>query len=314
MTFVQHKTKEDSTIEVRKVTLVGMFINIFLVAFKFVVGVLGNSRALVADAIHSASDLSTDIAILIGSRYWNQPPDIDHPYGHRRIETLISMAIGLVLASVGVFLVYDAIKALHDGKQSSPTLMAAVVAFISIVIKEALYRYTLSVGKRIKSPATIANAWHHRSDAISSIPVVVAVLVSHAFPQLFFLDSIGAILVSVFILRAAFQIAWPGISEVIDKGVDKEINSKLKNMALETPEVKSVHNLRTRYSGGSLSIDMHLVLSPKITLHEAHTISNKVRDYFLASELDIMEVLIHLDPHDDSEEDAELAGGQIPTT
>jgi cation diffusion facilitator family transporter len=313
MTFVHHKAKEDSIAEVRKVTLVGMFINIFLVVSKFAVGIAGNSRALVADAFHSASDLSTDIAILIGSRYWSQPPDSEHPYGHRRIETLISVAIGLVLASVGVFLALDAIEALHERKQSSPTLVAAVVAFISIIIKEGLYRYTLNIGKRIKSSATIANAWHHRSDAVSSIPVVLAILVSIVFPKLFFIDSIGAIFVSLFILRAAFKIAWPGISEVIDRGGNLEINNKLRSMALETPEVKSVHNLRTRYSGGSLSVDMHLVLSPKITLQKAHAISNRVRDSFLASDLDIMEVLIHLDPCDDSEEDAELAGGQVPT-
>jgi cation diffusion facilitator family transporter len=274
---------------------------------KFVVGIIGNSRALVADAFHSASDFSTDIAILIGSRFWNQPPDSDHPYGHRRIETLMSIVIGLVLASVGVFLVYDAVEALRAGKKSSPTLIAAAIAFVSIVVKEWLYRYTLNVGKRIKSSATIANAWHHRSDAISSIPVVIAIAVSYAFPQLYFLDSIGAILVSIFILQAAFKIAWPGISEVIDRGASKEVEEKLRRMATNVPEVQSVHELRTRYSGGSLYVDLHIVLSPKITLQKAHAISNRVRDNFLASDLDILEVLIHLDPHDDSEEDAEVA-------
>jgi cation diffusion facilitator family transporter len=274
---------------------------------KFVVGIIGNSRALIADAFHSASDFSTDIAILRGSRFWNQPPDSDHPYGHRRIETLMSIVIGLVLASVGVFLVYDAVEALRAGKKSSPTLIAAAIAFVSIVVKEWLYRYTLNVGKRIKSSATIANAWHHRSDAISSIPVVIAITVSYAFPQLYFLDSIGAILVSIFILQAAFKIAWPGISEVIDRGASKEVEEKLRRMATNVPEVQSVHELRTRYSGGSLYVDLHIVLSPKITLQKAHDISNRVRDTFLASDLDILEVLIHLDPHDDSEEDAEVA-------
>jgi cation diffusion facilitator family transporter len=307
MTIVP-KQKEDNTEEVRRVTLIGMFVNIFLVISKFTVGIIGNSRALVADAFHSASDFSTDIAILIGSRYWNQPPDSDHPYGHRRIETLMSIVIGIALASVAVFLTLDAIEALREGKRSSPTLAAAAIAFVSIIAKEWLYRYTLKAGKRIKSSATIANAWHHRSDAISSIPVVIAILVSYAFPALYFLDAIGAILVSMFILQAAFQIAWPGISEVIDRGASREVDEKLHKMATDIPEVVSVHNLRTRYSGGSMRVDMHLVLSPRITLQKAHAISNRVRDAFLASDLDIMEVLIHLDPHDDSEEDAELAG------
>ena len=301
---VLHKAIQYNTTEVRKVTLLGMGINIFLTISKFLAGIFGNSRALVADAIHSLSDLSTDIAILIGSHYWNLPPDVEHPYGHRRIETLISIAIGLVLAGVGVFLALEAIQSLSGERKSSPpTLIAAAMALVSIIVKEWLYRYTLSVGKRIKSSATVANAWHHRSDAISSIPVLAAVLVSYGFPQWFFLDAIGAIFVSIFILQAAFHIAWPGISEIIDRGASKEIDDRLMNMALAVPEVKSVHNLRTRYSGGSLQVDMHIVLTPSITLHKAHLISNRVRDSFLASDLDIIEVLIHLDPHDDHEED-----------
>jgi len=290
--------------EVRKVALLGMVINIFLSIFKFIAGVFGNSRALVADAIHSFSDLSTDIAILIGSHFWSQPPDVEHPYGHRRIETLISVAIGLVLASVGVLLALDAIKSLSgERSSSSPTLVAAVMALVSIVVKEWLYRYTLKMGKQLKSSATVANAWHHRSDALSSIPVLVAVLASYVFPDWYFLDAVGAIFVSMFILQAAFHIAWPGISEIIDKGASKEIDDKLMNMALAIPEVKSVHNLRTRYMGGSLCVDMHIVLTPTITLHNAHLISNRVRDSLIDSDLDIIEVLIHLDPHDDHEED-----------
>jgi len=293
--------------EVRKVALLGMIINIFLSIFKFIAGIFGNSRALVADAIHSFSDLSTDIAVIIGSHFWNQPPDVEHPYGHRRIETLISVAIGLVLASVGVLLALDAIKSLSGERESSsPTLIAAVMAFVSIVVKEWLYRYTLKVGKRIKSSATIANAWHHRSDALSSIPVLVAILVSYVFPDWFFLDAVGAIFVSMFILQAAFQIAWPGISEIIDRGASKEIDEKLMNIALAVSGVKSVHNLRTRYMGGSLCVDMHIVLTPSITLYNAHLISNRVRDSLIASDLDIIEVLIHLDPHDDHEEDEKI--------
>jgi len=293
--------------DVRKVTLLGMGINIFLSIFKFIAGILGNSRALVADAIHSLSDLSTDVAILIGSHFWNQPPDVEHPYGHRRIETLISIAIGLVLASVGVFLALEAIGSLGGERKSGPPeLIAAVMAFVSIVAKEWLYRYTLKVGKRLKSSATIANAWHHRSDALSSIPVLVAILVSYAFPHWFFLDAIGAIFVSIFILQAAFHIASPGVLEIIDRGASKEIDEKLKKMALAIPEVKSIHNLRTRYMGGSLCVDMHIVLTPSITLHKAHLIGNRVRDSLMASDLDIIEVLIHLDPHDDHEEDDKI--------
>jgi cation diffusion facilitator family transporter len=284
-----------------------MYANIFLTVSKFAVGILGNSRALVADAIHSLSDLITDFAILIGSRYWSRPPDEDHPYGHRRIETLVSIAIGMVLASVGVGLALEAVEALRSQKSSSPAPIAAAVALVSVIVKECLYRYTLKIGRRIKSSATIANAWHHRSDAISSIPVLVAISASYFFPNLFFLDAVGAILVSIFILQAAFHIAKPGISEITDKGASREIETELQSLARSVLEVRNVHELRTRYSGGSLYVDLHLVLSPKITLQKAHSIGNEVRDLILSSGLDVQEVLVHLDPCDDSEEDAEIA-------
>jgi cation diffusion facilitator family transporter len=285
-----------------------MYVNIFLTASKFTAGILGNSRALVADAIHSLSDLATDFAILIGSHYWSLPPDEDHPYGHRRIETLVSIAIGLVLASVGALLALEAIESLRAQKSSSPAPIAAVVALVSVIVKECLYRYTLKIGKRIKSSATIANAWHHRSDAISSVPVLIAISVSYFFPNLFFLDAVGAILVSIFILQAAFQIAKPGIAEITDKGASREVEAKLLNLAKSVSEVRNVHELRTRYSGGVLYVDLHVVLPPKITLQEAHLIGNKVRDLLLHCDLDVHEALVHLDPHDDSQEDAEIAG------
>jgi cation diffusion facilitator family transporter len=213
-----------------------------------------------------------------------------------------------VLASVGVLLALEAIEALREQKTSSPAPIAAAVALISVIVKEWLYRYTLKIGKRIKSSATIANAWHHRSDAISSMPVLIAISVSYFFPNLFFLDAVGAILVSIFILQAAFQIAKPGISEITDKGASREIESKLLNLAKSVTEVRNVHELRTRYSGGVLYVDLHIVLSPKITLQEAHLIGDKVRDLLLHCDLDVHEALVHLDPRDDSQEDAEIAG------
>lgn len=285
--------------QVRFVTWVGLIVNIILAMAKLIAGVMSHSRALVADAIHSLSDFGTDIAVLVGSHYWNQPPDKEHPYGHRRIETLISIGIGLALGTVGVLLILDAIESIQKPAGPPPGWVAAWVAIASILFKELLYRYTHHVGRQIKSMALTANAWHHRSDAVSSIPVLIAVLFSKIFPQLTFLDAIGAVVVGAFILRAAFQIAWPGISEVMDHGASLEVNNRLQTLAQSIPGVRGVHDLRTRYSGSALQVDLHIELRPDMSLLEAHTIGDQVRDALKQSDLHVLDVLVHLDPYND---------------
>ncbi|MBO7513893.1 MAG: cation transporter, partial [Fibrobacter sp.] len=164
--------KKDDSSEVRRVTWVGLGWNVVLSVGKFFAGYFGGSQALIADAIHSASDFITDIAIIVGSRFWNSPPDAEHPYGHRRFETLISVGIGLAVCAVGIGLGYNAVVALKNGEQSHPEWIAAIMAAVSIIVKEALFRYTRAKGRAIRSEAVEANAWHHRSDAYSSIPVL----------------------------------------------------------------------------------------------------------------------------------------------
>jgi cation diffusion facilitator family transporter len=156
--------------EVRRVTLWGLVVNLGLSAAKFIFGIVGASQALVADGVHSLSDLVTDVAVLVGAGFWSAPADAEHPHGHGRIETLITSAIGIVLGGVGVGLGYRALLSLHEAHASQPGWSAFVVACLSIVAKEFLYRWTVHVGKRVKSSAAVANAWHHRSDALSSVP------------------------------------------------------------------------------------------------------------------------------------------------
>jgi cation diffusion facilitator family transporter len=290
--------KKDDSKEVRQVTWIGLGGNVILSVGKFFAGVFGGSQALVADAIHSASDFVTDVAIIVGSRYWNTPPDADHPYGHRRFETLISVGIGLAVCSVGVFLGYEAVQKLLAHEQSHPEWIAAVMAFVSIAVKEALFRYTRAAGKKIRSQALEANAWHHRSDAYSSIPVLVAVLAGIVVPGFWFADSVGAVIVSLFILHSGYEIAWPGIHQVADVGASPEVVERLRQVALSCPEVMSVHRFRTRYVGGDLHVDLQIVVNENMTLLAAHDLSEEVERKLIEAGESVVDALVHVDPYD----------------
>ena len=230
-------------------TLCGLIANLGLSALKLTVGILGSSQAVVADGVHSLSDITTDIAVLWGVRYWSAPPDPDHPYGHRRIETVISAGIGLLLGAVGVGIAYQALRTVRRPDVEAPALIALAGAVVSIVGKEALYRWTAAVGRRVRSSALLANAWHHRSDAISSIPVAAAVVVASVRPAWAFIDHIGALVVSVFILYAAWRIVWPAFGELVDAGAGAQVRKDIERLAGRHEQVCYVHAVRTRRHG-----------------------------------------------------------------
>jgi cation diffusion facilitator family transporter len=289
--------KKDDSCEVRHVTWVGLGWNAALSAGKFFAGFFGGSQALVADAIHSASDFITDIAIIVGSKFWNLPPDEQHPYGHRRFETLISVGIGLAVCAVGIGLGYNAVRALINGEQSHPEWIAAIMAAVSIVVKEILFRYTRNAGRRIRSQVLEANAWHHRSDAFSSIPVLVAVVFAILLPQLWFADSVGALIVAFFIMHSAIEIAWPGLRQLVDYGASADILEKLKREALSHPKVISLHGFRSRYVGSDLHVDVHIVVDDQMTLKDAHDVAEEVEQLLIDSGENVVDAMVHIDPY-----------------
>lgn len=291
--------KKDDSPEIRRVTWVGLGWNVVLTIGKFVGGLVGGSSALVADAVHSASDFVTDIAILIGSKFWNLPPDAEHPYGHRRFETLISIGIGLAVCAVGVGIGYEAIMALWNKEVSHPEWIAAAFALASIILKEVLFRYTRKAARKIRSQALEANAWHHRSDAYSSIPVLIAVVMAIAFPQFWFVDSVGAVIVALFILHSGYEIAWPCIHQVADRGANFETWERLKEIALSHPKVIWIHKFRTRYIGSDLSVDLHVVVDADMPLREAHDVSEEVEQMLIDAGENIVDALVHVDPYEE---------------
>jgi cation diffusion facilitator family transporter len=284
--------------QIRHITIIGLIINIILSVFKFVVGHFTKSQALVADAIHSLSDCTSDLVIIVGAHYWNEPADRTHQYGHKRIETLVSMFIGLLIGAVGLGLLYDSYLVMDSGSYTVPSPLAAIMAGVSILGKEGLYRWTIFKNKHLQSSAVQANAWHHRTDAISSIPVLIAVLVANIFPSLYWADTAGTVVVSLFLLHAAWEVIKPGFVEILDTGVSQETCRTIEHIVLQHPQVNGVHDLRTRSLGGRIYVDLHMEVDPNMSILKGHEIVEDVMTQ-IKNDLGIFDVLIHLDPYDD---------------
>ncbi|OGV52894.1 MAG: cation transporter [Lentisphaerae bacterium GWF2_44_16] len=285
---------------VGRVTWIGLIINVVLSILKLIFGLIGHSQALVADAFHSLSDLATDFAVLLGVKYWAVPPDEAHPYGHKRIETMVTSMIGLALAGVGVGIGYEALSTIRDSHDAHPGWIAFIVAVISIVSKEILYHWTKKIGKRIKSSAVVANAWHHRTDALSSIPVAIAIVVAVIYPDLAYVDHLGALVVSVFIVYSAWEILKPTLFELSDASASKDVCEKIKELISSMDGIKSVHAIRTRRMGGGIYMDLHIMVDENLSVREGHEIARKARRKLLAEGPDINDVIIHIEPYEEN--------------
>lgn len=305
MTEAAHSKIMDPEKYVRKITWIGLVINTLLAGIKFAAGYWDSSHTVIADAIHSLSDGATDIAVICISYYWFSPPDASHPYGHRRFETLVTVIIGFVLLFAGIGIVREALIYLHEERTTSPGFIALGATAISIVSKEMLYRWTARAGKKVKSSALAANAWHHRLDALSSIPAFIAVGAVILLPQWTFIDCVGAIVVSIFIFQAALKIIWSGISELVDAGAPVETCEKIKSIANRSEQVVDVHGVRTRYVSGSLHIDLHVVVDGSIPVREGHRIALEVKERLVNEGPDVLDVNIFVEPeeHDNLDSD-----------
>ena len=281
---------------IRRVTWVGLGTNLALTALKFAAGIFGHSRAVVADAVHSLSDCGTDVAILVGTRLWSRPRDSDHPYGHARIEAVITMALGLVLAAVGVGIGYDAIAGIPEKHTQTPGIAALLAAAVSIVVKEVLYRWTILVGRQVQSSAVVANAWHHRSDALSSVPAVLAVGAAILLPKWTFLDHIGAVAVCLLIIQAAWRIILPAVGQLIDQGLPPRECGALLAAVREVKGVESAHDLRTRRLGPGVALDVHIEVQPTLTVTEGHDIAEAARSCIHGLFPDVIDVVVHVEP------------------
>ena len=272
-----------------RVTWIGSIVNFLLLVFKFVVGIIGHSSALVADAVHSLSDFVTDIIVIVFVKISGKPEDDDHRYGHGKYETLATALIGLALFAVGIgLLVSGASKvaeALGGAVLPAPSMIALVVAAVSIVSKEILYRYTVRVGRNLNSQALIANAWHHRSDAFSSIGTIIGIGGAIFLGEKWrILDPIAAIVVSAFIIKVAIDLIKPCVDELLERSLPAETEKQILDIIALYPEVSSPHHLRTRKIGNHIAIEVHLRMDGNVTLENAHAsatlIEKRLRDEF----------------------------------
>lgn len=284
--------------EARTVTLVGSAVDLLLGVVKIVVGVVAHSQALVADGVHSLSDLATDFMVLFAAKHGSRGADADHPYGHARFETAMTVALGLALIVVAIGIAYDAAYRLfHPGELLTPGWMALVVAGISIVSKEAIYHYTMRAARRLRSNLLRANAWHSRSDAISSVIVVIGV--AGAMAGLDYLDEVAAAGVAFMIAKIGWDLAWHAIRELVDTALDAERVEAIRATILGVSGVRDLHFLRTRRMGGDALVDVHIQVDPHVSVSEGHQISEMVRHRLVDEVDEVSDVLVHIDPEDD---------------
>lgn len=281
----------------KKVTVVGAIVNLFLAVIKIVFGAIGHSHALLVDGIHSFSDLMTDAMVVFAAKKGSQQPDEDHPYGHARIEIAFAAILGGILIAVGVGIVIDALDRLASGNVVVPESITLWVAFLSIVANEGLFQYTNIYARKINSSILKANAWHHRSDAISSIVVLIGI--AGSIMGVPYLDTAAAIIVSMMIVKIGWEISRESVEQLVDKGLDPEKVDSISQHIGEIPGVSQMHMLRTRQMGADALLDVHIEVAPQLSVSEGHRISDEVSKQLTEGFPDIAQVLVHIDPEND---------------
>ena len=286
---------------IRRVTFVGSVINLLLLAFKFVAGILGHSAAMLADAVHSLSDFVTDIIVIVFVHISSKPEDERYDYGHGKYETLATAIIGLILLCVGFGILWNGVMSIRHfwqgGELKEPGMLALWAALVSVVFKELLYRYTVLKGRRLNSQAVVANAWHHRSDALSSVGTAAgiggAILLGE---QWLILDPLAAVVVSLFIMKVAIRLLVTCVEELLEKSLPAEVEEKIRQEILSFPGVTAPHHLRTRRIGSNYSIEVHIRMDGRITLEEAHRTATAIENRLKSEFGSRTSINIHVEP------------------
>ena len=276
-------------------TLLGLAANIALTIFKLLAGILGFSYAMIADAIHSASDCLATGAVYVGLRIGEKPPDKSHPYGHANAETIAAFLVALIILSTGVFIGISAIHLITDKNLETPTMIALVAAITSIVIKEIMFRYTLRVGKRNNSPAVIANAWDHRSDAYSSIAALAGIVGARLGFQ--YLDPIAGLVVSALIVKVSATILHSNIGILMDERPEQAVLDKLRAAVLDVEGIKAIDSIRAHRRGSTFTIDIEIAVDSNITVEQGHQIASEVKNRLVNNIEHVQDVMVHVNPH-----------------
>jgi len=284
--------------ETNRITLWGVLVNLVLSVIKVIGGIIGQSQALLADGIHSMSDLASDGMVLIAVKHAGEDADEEHPYGHGRYETVATVILGVLLLSVAAGIAYDAMMRLQNPEELvEPALFTLLIAAISIISKEVLYHATRVIAKKIRSPMLEANAWHHRSDAISSIVVFIGIGGTYfGYPLL---DALAAIMVALMIGKIGLDLSRQSMQELVDTALAPEMVEKIRQTILDIDDVRQLHLLRSRRMGHTALVDVHIQVSPKLSVSEGHHIAEMVERTLKDQFDEVNDVTVHIDPEDD---------------
>lgn len=279
-----------------QLTWLGAVVNLGLTALKAAVGWLGHSQAMLADAVHSLSDLVSDVLTLLGLRLGGRAPDANHHFGHGRLETLTAIVVALLVVVVALGMAIQALGALMAGRASIPSWPVLPVAAVSVAAKEMLYRLTMRVGRRARSQLLMANAWHHRSDALSSVAVLVGVGAVLVKPEWHILDQLVALLVSALVLKVGLSIAWQALAELTDRAPPEDILADIRACITRVPGVLGAHDIKVRSIAGLYQMHAHVVVDGGMTVQQGHDIADSVRNCLYRDIVGMSDVTIHIDP------------------
>ena len=283
---------------VKKLSAVGIFGNVLLAAFKLVAGLAGKSSAMVSDAVHSLSDVFATFIAYIGVVMSKRPEDKEHPYGHERLECVASLILGLILAGTGIGIGYSGIRklVLHE-ELAVPTMLPLIAAIVSIVVKEGMFWYTMHYAKKLDSSAFKADAWHHRSDALSSVGSFIGIgLAKLGLP---FMDPIASVIICLFIFKVAFDISKDAIVKMLDTSCDKELEDSMREFILKQEGVKNIDLFQTRQFGNKVYIDLEIAVDRNISLLAAHDIAEKVHESVEQEFPNVKHIMIHVNPEEE---------------
>ena len=271
-----------------------LIVNTLLAIFKVGAGIFGQSSAILADGIHTLSDVLTTFVVMIGLKVSSKQADECHPYGHEKYESVFAKIISIFLLLTGIFIGYEAIKMLYSGDIKEPNSIALFAAFLSILVKEGMYWYTLKIGKKIKSLSMQADAWHHRSDAFSSIGTFAGILGARLGFKL--LDPLAGIVVSLFVIKVAIDLYIKSVKELVDESASKEVVKLIEEKVLQVKEVKGIKNLKTRVFGSKIYVDLEIFVDSNISVKEGHDIAEKIHDKLEMEVEDIKHCMVHVEP------------------
>ena len=272
-----------------------IFINLVLSILKIIAGIIGKSNAMLADGVHTVSDVLTTFVVLLGLKISNKEADESHPYGHERYELVFAKLLSIILVLTGIFIGIEGIKVLKSGDIETPGRIALIAAFISIIAKEGMYWYTMKVAKEIRSLSMEADAWHHRSDALSSVGAFIGIFGARLGFKI--LDPIVAIIVSIVIIKVGVDLYIRSIKGLVDESADREIIKKIEELSLSIQGVYGIKNLKTRNFGSKIYVDIDIYVDGNISVIEGHNIAEKVHDIIEEKVIDVKHCMVHVEPY-----------------